>query len=44
MERLALQRLLGGINEGQSDVVVVYRVGRLTRLLVDPFGSSLAEP
>jgi hypothetical protein len=31
MERLALQRLLSDINQGLIDVVVVYKVDRLTR-------------
>ena len=31
MERPALQRLLASIREGQVDVVVVYKVDRLTR-------------
>jgi site-specific DNA recombinase len=35
MERPALQRLLGGIRQGQIDVVVVYKVDRLTRSLAD---------
>jgi len=35
MERPALQRLLGSIREGQIDVVVVYKVDRLTRSLAD---------
>src|ERR1700747_3611838 len=35
MERPALQRLLSDIDEGQSDVVVVYKVDRLTRSLAD---------
>src|SRR6201988_1764611 len=33
MERPALQRLLGDINQGLIDVVVVYKVDRLTRSL-----------
>ena len=35
MERLALQRLLSDINQGLIDVVVVYKVDRLTRSLTD---------
>src|ERR1700723_3585503 len=35
MERPALQRLLAAINEGLIDVVVVYKVDRLTRSLTD---------
>jgi site-specific DNA recombinase len=35
MERPALQRMLADINEGQIDVVVVYKVDRLTRSLAD---------
>src|SRR5437899_10391677 len=35
MERPALQRLLVDINEGLIDVVVVYKVDRLTRSLAD---------
>ena len=35
MERPALQRLLGDINRGLIDVVVVYKVDRLTRALAD---------
>jgi len=35
MERPALQRLLANINEGVIDVVVVYKVDRLTRSLAD---------
>src|SRR5258708_3723267 len=35
MERPALQRLLGNIREGLVDVVVVYKVDRLTRSLAD---------
>jgi len=35
MERPALQRLLGDINQGLIDVVVVYKVDRLTRALAD---------
>ena len=35
MERPALQRLLGDINHGLIDVVVVYKVDRLTRSLAD---------
>jgi DNA invertase Pin-like site-specific DNA recombinase len=33
MERLAFQRLLTEISEGRIDVVVVYKVDRLTRSL-----------
>src|SRR5208282_498623 len=35
MERPALQRLLSDINQGLIDVVVVYKVDRLTRSLAD---------
>jgi site-specific DNA recombinase len=35
MERPALQRLLADISEGLVDVVVVYKVDRLTRSLSD---------
>ncbi len=35
MERPALQRLLADINQGLVDVVVVYKVDRLTRSLAD---------
>jgi len=35
LERPALQRLLADINEGTIDVVVVYKVDRLTRSLAD---------
>jgi Resolvase, N terminal domain len=35
MERPALQRLLGDIGEGRIDVVVLYKVDRLTRSLAD---------
>jgi len=35
MERPALQRLLGDIGQGLIDVVVVYKVDRLTRALAD---------
>ncbi len=35
MERPALQRLLAEINQGLNDVVVVYKVDRLTRSLTD---------
>ncbi len=35
MERPALQRLLGDINQGLIDVAVVYKVDRLTRSLAD---------
>src|SRR6266404_1691387 len=35
MERPALRRLLADIGEGLVDVVVVYKVDRLTRLLAD---------
>jgi site-specific DNA recombinase len=35
MERPALQRLLGDIRQGLIDVVVVYKVDRLTRALAD---------
>jgi DNA invertase Pin-like site-specific DNA recombinase len=35
MERPALQRLLTNIRDGQIDIVVVYKVDRLTRSLAD---------
>jgi DNA invertase Pin-like site-specific DNA recombinase len=35
MDRPALQRLLGDVQAGSVDVVVVYKVDRLTRLLAD---------
>jgi site-specific DNA recombinase len=35
MERPALQQLLGDIREGKVDVVVVYKIDRLTRSLAD---------
>src|SRR5882724_2833373 len=35
MERPALQRLLADIESGQVDVIVVYKVDRLTRALSD---------
>ena len=35
MDRPALQRLLGDIAEGTVDVVVVYKIDRLTRSLFD---------
>ena len=35
MERPALRRLLSDIDEGRIDVVVVYKVDRLTRSLAD---------
>jgi len=35
MERPALQRLLANIRGGRIDVVVVYKVDRLTRSLAD---------
>jgi site-specific DNA recombinase len=35
MERSALKRLIADIEAGQIDVVVVYRVDRLTRALSD---------
>src|SRR5246500_4404304 len=35
MERPALQRLLADIREGRVDIIVVYKVGRLTRSLAD---------
>ena len=35
MERPALQRMLADINQGRIDVVVVYKVDRLTRSLAD---------
>ena len=35
IERPALQRLLGDIREGRIDIIVVYKVDRLTRSLAD---------
>src|SRR4029077_19098669 len=35
IERPALQRLLADVNQGVIDVVVVYKVDRLTRSLAD---------
>ena len=35
MEREALQRLLGEIDQGRVDMVVVYKIDRLTRSLAD---------
>ncbi|HEX4694442.1 recombinase family protein [Sphingomonas sp.] len=35
MDRPALKRLLADVNAGQIDVIVVYKVGRLTRALSD---------
>jgi len=35
MDRPALKRLLADIDAGKIDVVVVYKVGRLTRSLAD---------
>src|SRR5260370_4480907 len=35
MERPALQRLLADIQEGRIDIIVVYKVDRLTRSLAD---------
>src|ERR1700730_15672452 len=35
MERPALQRLMADLNQGLIDVVVVYKVDRLTRSLAD---------
>jgi site-specific DNA recombinase len=35
MERPALQRLLGDVEAGQIDCVVVYKVDRLSRSLLD---------
>jgi DNA invertase Pin-like site-specific DNA recombinase len=35
MERAALQKLLANIREGTIDVVVVYKIDRLTRSLAD---------
>ena len=35
LERPALQRLLGDMQDGQIDIVVVYKVDRLTRSLAD---------
>jgi site-specific DNA recombinase len=35
MERPALKRLLDDIRQGQIDVIVVYKVDRLTRSLAD---------
>ena len=50
MERPAFQRLLSDVNAGQIDVVVVYKVDRLTRSLsdfakiVDIFDKHAASP
>ena len=35
MERPALQRLLAGVRSGRTDVVVIYKIDRLTRSLAD---------
>lgn len=35
LERPALQRLLGDVSKGQIDIIVVYKVDRLTRSLLD---------
>jgi len=35
LERPALQRLLGDVAAGQIDIIVVYKVDRLTRSLLD---------
>ncbi|AKM09423.1 recombinase family protein [Croceicoccus naphthovorans] len=35
LERPALQRLLGDVREGRIDIIVVYKVDRLTRSLLD---------
>jgi len=35
LERAALQRLLADIDAGKIDIVVVYKVDRLTRSLLD---------
>ncbi len=35
MDRPAMQRLLGDVRDGKIDVIVVYKVDRLTRRLVD---------
>jgi site-specific DNA recombinase len=35
MERPALQRLLGAVRAGSVDIIVVYKVDRLTRSLTD---------
>jgi DNA invertase Pin-like site-specific DNA recombinase len=35
MERPALQRLLADIGQGSAEIVVVYKVDRLTRSLAD---------
>src|SRR5580704_12934907 len=43
MERPALQRLLADIGQGLIDVVVVYKVDRLTRYKVDRLTRSLAD-
>ena len=40
LERPALQRLLDDIRAGRIDIVVVYKVDRLTRSLADFAGSS----
>lgn len=35
MDRPAMQRLLADVRDGKVDVIVVYKVDRLTRRLVD---------
>src|SRR5580692_4143232 len=40
MERPALKRLIADIEAGQIDVVVVYKVDRLTRALADQTGAE----
>ena len=42
MDRPALQRLLGDVQAGSVDVVVVYKVDRLTRALADTPASTLS--
>jgi site-specific DNA recombinase len=44
MERPALQRVLGDINQGLIDVVVVYKVDRLTRSPTSPRWSRCSTP
>ena len=46
MERPALKRLLGDISTGKVDIVVVYKVDRLTRALsedVEPPATAIAN-
>ena len=35
LDRPALQRLLADVGQGQVDIIVVYKVDRLTRSLID---------